>query len=160
MRSREASYWIEQAGSRGVFDLDGTREAARQRALPKREDLPPAQRRLDEICAPGSTGRKRGEVVRTRTVVSQANPLPVARQLREQRERGVPGGTGSRAQGHPSLPRCARSASSTCPAPIGWTLRNRGRPGGSGRFLLRDAGQGLHGVGSPGCASAATFASR
>jgi hypothetical protein len=56
-----------------VFDIDGTREAARQRALPKTEDLPPAQRRLDEVCAPGYTGRKRGEVVRTRTVVSQAH---------------------------------------------------------------------------------------
>jgi hypothetical protein len=56
-----------------VFDIDGTRGAARQRALPKTEDLPPAQRRLDEVCAAGYTGRKRGEVVRTRTVVSQAH---------------------------------------------------------------------------------------
>jgi hypothetical protein len=37
------------------------------------EDLPPAQRRLDEVCAAGYTGRKRGEIVRTRTVVSQAH---------------------------------------------------------------------------------------
>src|SRR5690349_3285459 len=56
-----------------VFDLDGTREAARQRALPQTDDLPPAFRRLDEVCAPGYTGRKRGQVVRTRTVVSQAH---------------------------------------------------------------------------------------
>jgi hypothetical protein len=35
--------------------------------------LPPAFRRLDEVCAPGYTGRKRGEVVRTRTTVSQAH---------------------------------------------------------------------------------------
>jgi hypothetical protein len=56
-----------------VFDIDGTREAARQRALPQTEDLPPAFRRLDEVCAPGYTGRKRGQVVRTRTVVSQAH---------------------------------------------------------------------------------------
>src|SRR2546426_7752291 len=56
-----------------VFDIDGTREAARQRSLPKTEDLPPAQRRLDGVCAAGYTGRKRGEVVRTRTVVSQAH---------------------------------------------------------------------------------------
>ena len=48
-------------------------QAARQRALPKTEDLPPAQRRLDEVCAAGYAGRKRGEVVRTRTVVSQAH---------------------------------------------------------------------------------------
>jgi hypothetical protein len=56
-----------------VFDVDGTREAARQRALPQTEALPAAFRRLDEVCAPGYTGRKRGQVVRTRTVVSQAH---------------------------------------------------------------------------------------
>src|SRR6266702_1282043 len=55
-----------------VFDIDGTREAARQRALPAGEDLPPAFRRLDDVCAPGYRGRKRGEVVRTRTTISQA----------------------------------------------------------------------------------------
>src|SRR6266702_4492690 len=36
-----------------VFDVDGTREAARQRALPKGDDLPPAFRRLDDVCAAG-----------------------------------------------------------------------------------------------------------
>ena len=56
-----------------VFDIDGTREAARQRALPKGDDLPPAFRRLDDVCAPGYTGRKCGQVVRTRTTVSQAH---------------------------------------------------------------------------------------
>jgi hypothetical protein len=56
-----------------VFDLDGTREAARQRAQPVAEDLPAPFRRLDDVCAAGYTGRKRGEVVRTRTVVSQAH---------------------------------------------------------------------------------------
>ena len=56
-----------------VFDLDGTREAARQRALPRTDDLPAPSRRLDDVCAPGYTGRKRGQVVRTRTVVSQAH---------------------------------------------------------------------------------------
>src|SRR5229473_2858978 len=56
-----------------VFDIDGTREAARQRALPTGEELPEPARRLEEVCAPGYTGRKRGEVVRTRTVVSQAH---------------------------------------------------------------------------------------
>src|SRR2546430_1445263 len=48
-----------------VFDIDGTREAARQRALPQTDDLPPALRRLDGVCAPGNPRRKRGEVVRT-----------------------------------------------------------------------------------------------
>jgi hypothetical protein len=56
-----------------VFDIDGTREAARQRALPQTSELPVPQRRLDEVCAPGYTGRKRGEVVRTRTTVLQAH---------------------------------------------------------------------------------------
>jgi hypothetical protein len=54
-----------------VFDVDGTREAARQRALPCAPTLPPAKRRLDAVCAPGSRGRRRGEVVRTRTTVLQ-----------------------------------------------------------------------------------------
>ncbi|MGB8346966.1 MAG: hypothetical protein WCD86_18910 [Ktedonobacteraceae bacterium] len=55
-----------------VFDIDGTREAARQRTLPQTDELPPPFRRLDDVCAPGYRGRKRGEVVRTRTTVSQA----------------------------------------------------------------------------------------
>jgi hypothetical protein len=54
-----------------VFDIDGTREAARQRALPRTATLPPPKRRLDAICAPGYKGRRRGEVVRTRTTVLQ-----------------------------------------------------------------------------------------
>ena len=65
---------LDRAGNAWVvFDIDGTREAARQRALPQTEDLPPAFRRLDDVCAPGDIGRKRGQVVRTRTVISQAH---------------------------------------------------------------------------------------
>jgi hypothetical protein len=64
----------DRAGSHYlVFDVDGTREAARQRALPCTPELPPAQRRLRPLCAPGYTGRKRGEVVRTRTTILQAH---------------------------------------------------------------------------------------
>jgi hypothetical protein len=65
--------WDRQGNQWMVFDVDGTRQAARQRALPSTPDLPPAQRRLDEVCAPGYTGRKRGETVRTRTTVLQAH---------------------------------------------------------------------------------------
>ncbi|HKV01707.1 MAG TPA: hypothetical protein VJQ26_06260 [Ktedonobacteraceae bacterium] len=54
-----------------VFDVDATRQAARQRALPCDPALPAAKRRLDAACAPGYTGRKRGEVVRTRTTTLQ-----------------------------------------------------------------------------------------
>ena len=65
---------VDRAGNTWtVFDIDGTREAARQRALPQTDDLPPPSRRLDDVCAPGYQGRKRGEVVRTRTAVSQAH---------------------------------------------------------------------------------------
>lgn len=71
---RQTGALVDRAGrERVVFDVDGTREAARQRAVPKTPDLPPSRRRLAELCAPGYTGRKRGEVVRTRTVVSQAH---------------------------------------------------------------------------------------
>lgn len=56
-----------------IFDVDGTREAARCRALPQTPDRPVAQRRLRPLCAPGYLGRKRGEVVRTRTTVLQAH---------------------------------------------------------------------------------------
>ena len=56
-----------------VIDVDGTRQAARQRALPQTESLPAPHRRFDQVCAPGYQGRKRGEVVRTRTVLLQAH---------------------------------------------------------------------------------------
>src|SRR5260221_3303957 len=51
----------------------GRRLAARQRALPQTDALPVPHRRFEAVCAPGYTGRKRGEVVRTRTVVLQAH---------------------------------------------------------------------------------------
>jgi hypothetical protein len=65
--------WDRQATRWTVFDLDATRRAARQRALPQGPDLPPPQRRLSAVCAPGYMGRKRGEVVRTRTTLLQAH---------------------------------------------------------------------------------------
>ncbi len=66
-----AGLWDRQGNRWLVFDVDGTREAARQRALPQMPDRPAPQRRLRPLCAPGYTGRKRGEVVRTRTTVLQ-----------------------------------------------------------------------------------------
>src|SRR5450432_934894 len=45
-----------------LMDVDGTKQAARQRALPQTPELPPAHRRFDQVCAPGYLGRKRGEV--------------------------------------------------------------------------------------------------
>src|SRR5260370_29119040 len=56
-----------------VVDVDGTRQAARQRALPHLPSLPAPHRRFDQVAAPGYKGRKRGEVVRTRTTLLQAH---------------------------------------------------------------------------------------
>ena len=59
-KARQTGGLVDRAGrDRVVFDIDGTREAARQRALPKTPELPAPQRRLGEVCAPGYTGRKR-----------------------------------------------------------------------------------------------------
>ncbi|GHP00277.1 hypothetical protein KSF_103240 [Reticulibacter mediterranei] len=63
--------WDRQERRYIVFDVDATRQAARQRALPTDPALPLPRRRLDAVCAPGYKGRKRGEVVRTRTTVLQ-----------------------------------------------------------------------------------------
>lgn len=63
---RQGKHWL-------VVDVDGTRQAARQRALPHTSDLPAPHRRFDQVCAPGYLGRKRGEVVRTRTTVLQVH---------------------------------------------------------------------------------------
>jgi hypothetical protein len=56
-----------------VMDVDGTRQAARQRALPRLPTLPEPHRRFAQVATSGYTGRKRGEVVRTRTTLLQAH---------------------------------------------------------------------------------------
>lgn len=56
-----------------VVDVDGTRQAARQRALPQTEALPVPHRHFQTVCTSGYQGQKRGEVVRERTVVHQSH---------------------------------------------------------------------------------------
>src|SRR5437763_12813021 len=63
--------WEREGRRYIVFDVDATRQAARQRALPTAAELTHPRPRLDAVCAPGYTGRKRGEVVRTRTTALQ-----------------------------------------------------------------------------------------
>ena len=55
-----------------LFDIDATRDAARQRSVPTCADYPPVHRRRSNY-ARGYSGRKRGEVVRSRTTVQQAH---------------------------------------------------------------------------------------
>src|SRR2546428_5555221 len=64
-----------------VFDVEATRQAARQRALPCDPTLPSARRRLDAVCAPGYRGRKRGEVVRTLITTRSVAHAPMGRHL-------------------------------------------------------------------------------
>jgi len=65
--------WDRQGNQWTVIDVDGTKQAARQRALPQTPELPAPHRRMALVCAPGYLGRKRGEVARTRTTVLQAH---------------------------------------------------------------------------------------
>ncbi len=63
---RLGSHWT-------VVDVDGTKQAVRQRALPQTTDLPAPHRRFELVAAPAYLGRKRGEIARTRTTVLQAH---------------------------------------------------------------------------------------
>lgn len=65
MSDRQGNRWW-------IMDVDATKQAARQRALPHKRGLPTPHRRMTQVCAPGYTGRKRGEVVRTQTTVLQS----------------------------------------------------------------------------------------
>src|SRR2546421_8072592 len=135
--------WDRQGTHSLVFDVDGTRQAARQRALPCTPDLPPVQRRLQEVCAPGYLGRKRGEVVRTRTTVLQAHT---------HQWMGTVSGAGSGSyRGEPR--RAVQVKSRGWASPIfsaqpsggasGWPIWQWGHCRRSGRPLLRHARQGL-----------------
>jgi hypothetical protein len=63
---------FDRRGERWLMvDVDGTKQAARQRALPHTQELPAPHRRFERVCAKGAFGRKRGQVGRTRTTVLQ-----------------------------------------------------------------------------------------
>lgn len=55
------------------FDIDGTRQAVIQRSVPRGEPYVGGARRTPEATAPGYTGRRRGDAVRTRVAVQQAH---------------------------------------------------------------------------------------
>jgi hypothetical protein len=65
---------VDGAGNTWIFlDIDGTREAARQRPLPLTGELPQPFRRLDDVCAPGYRGRKFRVHLLTRTMELSIN---------------------------------------------------------------------------------------
>src|SRR5439155_25344371 len=75
-RSRKAGQRKPLAASsidRGaaIWSLTSMRRAKPHGNAPCDPTLPAAKRRLDAVCAPGYRGRKRGEVVRTRTTALQ-----------------------------------------------------------------------------------------
>jgi hypothetical protein len=146
-----------QRGARVVFDIDGTREAARQRALPQAEELPPAFRQLDDVCAAGYTGRKRGEVVRTRTVVSQAHSY---QWLGSFGNRGNGLYRKELRQALATISRYLSALAGARSAETRWAIWLRGHPGRSDWFRVRDAWQGLHRVRSSSGPDAPTPAPR
>lgn len=56
-----------------VFDVDGTVKATRHRALVTAPTHPQLKRRSENACAPGYSGRKRGDYVRTRSTIACAH---------------------------------------------------------------------------------------
>jgi hypothetical protein len=138
---------VDRAGrERVVFDIDGTREAARQRALPQTADRPAAQRRMTQVCAPGYTGRKRGEVVRTRTTVSQTHSYQWLGEARQPWQWPIPGGTAPRSSRDRMLFASAPAPAGTRPAAAGWAVWHKSHHRFPRRLLVRDAGQRLSGA--------------
>jgi hypothetical protein len=65
--------WIERAASGSSLMLTARARRPVNAPYRKAKTCPHPDLWLEDVCAPGYTGRKRGEVVRTRTVVAQAH---------------------------------------------------------------------------------------
>ena len=70
LRHPAAADYDTQGQRWDVFDWDGTRKGIRQRALVDNADYPTAERLGAKLGKPGYTGRKRGELVLGRAVLS------------------------------------------------------------------------------------------
>lgn len=94
-----------------VFDVDATRQAARQRALPMAPELPSPRRRLDAVCAAFLHGTQ------TRRGCSDAHDsvanahAPMGRDVLRQGQWGLPGRTSKRSSGGYDLPGTVHSPS-------------------------------------------------
>jgi hypothetical protein len=80
-RSKPEAWWIEKATPGWSLTLMGRVKPRALAHYPRVKTFPRPALWLDEVCAPGYTGRKRGQVVRTRTVISQAHRWKSARQF-------------------------------------------------------------------------------
>lgn len=159
---RTGGLWDRQGNHWLVFDVDGTRQAARQRALPSTPDLPPAQRRLDKVCAPGYTGRKRGETVRTRTTVLQSHTYQCLGTFSGASGAGNGNYRGELRQAMQAISVYMKAHSFTQPGcgAARWSIWQWSHCGRSGRTRLRHAGQGLRSARSAGGASSSGPATR
>ncbi len=133
-----------------VFDVDATRQAARQRALPCDPSLPPTKRRLDEVCAPGYRGRKRGEVVRTRTTARRDAHAPMGGDVCGQGQWRLSRGTGRGAPGYHRLFAALRVPERRGSGPSRRSLWrwDRHRSTSAGRSVFRDALERLSALGA------------
>src|SRR6266700_1732595 len=127
-----------------VFDVDATRQAARQRALPCAAELPPPRRRLDAVCAPGYTGRKRGEVVRTRTTARRDAHPSVDRHVRRQGQWRLSWGTRLGTTSHHNICAAVRVLLGDGPGPPRRTIWRRlcGGPDPVGHVHVVTRGRG------------------
>ena len=141
-KERHTGQLVDRAGNEHVvFDIDGTRQAARQRALPKAEALPPAQRRLNRrLCSWLHRAQARGSRPYAHRRL-RGPELPVARQFRQQRQWALQGGTAPGANRYQGLSAGTPSFAPQCPAAAGWAIWDRGRHRRSGRLLVRHARQ-------------------
>src|SRR6266404_9316025 len=153
---RQTGNLVDRTGGEWiVFDLDGTREAARQRALPQAEDLPPPFRRLDDVCA-AFLHRAQAGAGGAYPHDHQPGPqFPLARLVWQSRQRSLPRGTASGPVGHWSLSHRAPVSTSTRAAPARWSIWHGGRSLRSRWLRFRDPRQRLHRPGSSARAGAA-----
>ncbi len=106
---------VDRAGNGWVvFDIDGTREAARQRALPQTEELP----HRAQAWGSGADAHRH-----------QSGPqFSVARLSWQPGERSLPAGTASGPVGHHALPHSASAPAGTRPAAARRPIWYWGRP--------------------------------
>jgi len=140
--SSPGGLWDRRDQQYVVVDVDGTRQAARQRALPHLPTLPDPHRRLAQVAAPGYTGHKRGEVVRTRTTIEASAYPSMARDLRGTRQWGSAWRTPACLPGSHRLCDDPSASPLSDPAPLRWRVWGyRGAQRCSGDGVGRDCAE-------------------